>query len=302
MTGNGGVPPISVVLASREPWPALERALELLHPQAVDLGAELIVPIADPRCQPPDAPERFPAVRWLLEPGATIVELRARAFTASTAQVVAITEDHATVESGWLRGHLDAHAAHPHAVAVGGVVLNATTATRLDRANFFVASGRFLPPLEAGESPQISLQANSSMKRRALPATWPEQGYLAMTFLEELRDRGERFVADPRLVVRHYQHLDAATCGEVHFHNGRAIAGFRSLRMSAPQRALRAVACAVLPAVMLWRTLRDVTAKHGQRRAVLSSSGWIVWLLLWHAAGEAAGYLLGPGESAGKLP
>jgi hypothetical protein len=246
---------------------------------------------------PPDAATRYPSVTWLEEPGGSVFSLRALAVRHARGDVLAITEDHAWVERDWCRGIVEAHAAHPEAIAIGGAVENGATATHVDWASFFISNGPYMPPLAVGPVPSISLQANVSYKRRALAVDFPALGLMQFTFNRELAADGATMIADDRLVVQHVQALSWREHTVAHFHNGRSIAAFRLERMPAAMRPLRALGCLVLPPVMLTRTLRAVAAKKRHRRELLASLPPMVWLLSCHAIGELCGYVAGPGRS-----
>ncbi len=290
-------PPLSVIVAARERWPALRACLDALEPQAVALGAEVVVAVTGADVQPPDAAARYPGVTWVAEPGGSVFSLRALALRHARGDVVAVTEDHAWVARDWCRRMLDAHTAHPDAVAIGGVVENAATAALVDWASFFVANGPFMAPIATGVTDAISLQANVSYKRRAVPGELPALGFMQMTFNRDLAGGGATLVADDRIVVHHMQALPWHEHVAAHFHNGRSIAAFRVARMARPMRALRALGCLVLPAVMLARTLRAVGRKRRHTRLLVASVPLMIALLCCHAAGELLGYLAGPADS-----
>jgi hypothetical protein len=294
-------PPLSVIVAAREPWPALRTCLEALYPQAIATGAEVVIAIGDPRAAPAAVRDAHPGVVWLEEPGGSVFSLRALAVARAHADVVAVTEDHARVERDWCRRILDAHAAHPEAVAIGGVVQNGATTTRIDWGSFFIANGPFMPPIARGVTDSISLQANVSYKRRAFSTDLPALGLMQMTFNRELAARREILVADDRIVVHHVQALDWREHSAAHFHNGRAIAAFRLPQLSPRWRALRALGCLVLPAVMLARTLRTIGAKRRYTRELVAALPAVAWLLCCHAAGELLGYVAGPGLSPHRV-
>ena len=291
------VPPISVVLSAQEPWPAARRALDALHPQVAAADGEIVLGIATPAALPPDLAVRYPAVRVVEVPNASVFRLRAAALAECRAPIVALTEDHAYVDADWCRRVLAAHAEHPEAAAIGGVVENGATRTLADRVGFLIANGPFLPPLPDATDAAISQQANVSYKRAALPTATSTLGFMVHTFHEELRARGGVLRADPRMIAFHVQELPLAGHMAGHFHNGRSIAAFRAERMPAWWRPVRAAGCLVLPAVMLARTVRTVWPKDRFRGSLVAGLPLMLWLLCCHAAGELLGYLAGPGGS-----
>jgi hypothetical protein len=296
-TAGADTPPLSIVLCTKDPWPTLQRALDALHGQAASAGGEIVVGVSTPNAIPPDAPERYPVARWIHEPDASVFRLRAAALAACRAPIVAITEDHAYVDAGWCRAVLAAHAEHPDAAAIGGVVENGALRTLADRVGFLIANGPFLSPIRVGPSREISQQANVSYRRDALPRGSAPLGFMVHTFHETLRARGAVLRTDARMVVFHVQELSLVGHMVGHFHNGRSIAAFRATRMAPGLRAIRALACVVLPPVMLTRTLATVLRKRRFDGAVLLGLPLMTWLLCCHAAGEMVGYVTGPGRS-----
>jgi hypothetical protein len=295
------VPTISVVMSVQEPWPMARRALDALHTQTADVGGEIVVPVARRDALPPDFSERYPSARFIEVLGGSVFRLRAEAITVCRAPIVALTEDHAYVEADWCRRMLAAHAAHPEAAAIGGVVENGATGTLADRIGFLIANGPFLPPVADGPGATVSQQANVSYKRSALPTAPSPLGFMVHTFHEELHARGGVLRTDSRIVVFHVQELPLAGHMAGHFHNGRSIAAFRAIRMPAWWRAVRFAGCAVLPPVMLGRTLRTVWPKRRFRLSIVVGLPLMAWLLCCHAAGEALGYVAGPGRSPERV-
>jgi hypothetical protein len=254
-----------------------------------------MVALSHASAPPPDAAERYPGVRWIERPGASVFELRAAALECCGADVVAITEDHARVAPDWCERILAAHEEHPEAAAIGGVVENGATDTLCDRAGFFVANGPFLSPIRNGPAREISQQANVSYKRHRLPAP-VGPGLMVLTLHAELRRLGATLLADERLVVHHVQHLTLRGHSVGHFHNGRSIAAFRVAGMRGWMRPVRALGCFLLPPVMLWRTFASLLPKRRYGLDLLVAVPMMVWFLCCHAAGEFLGYVAGPGR------
>ena len=103
---------LSVVITNPSPWPAVERCLHHLLPQAEELGAEVIVAADE---EPPAVARALAGVTWLVAPGASVFELRARGIAAARGEIVALSEDHCWVEPGFCRAVLEAHAREPAA-------------------------------------------------------------------------------------------------------------------------------------------------------------------------------------------
>lgn len=294
---TAATPTISVVLVSRDPWPALRRALAALGDQVAAVNGEIVVGVAAPEGVPPDAERDYPLARWVEDPNGSVFRLRAAAIAVCRAPIVAITEDHAYVADDWCRRVLEAHAEFPAAAAIGGVVENGATRSLRDRVGFLIANGPYARPIRVGPSAAISQQANVSYKRAFLPRADSAFGFMAHTFHEQLRAEGALLRADDRLVAFHVQELSLLGHGAGHFHNGRSIAAFRAARMAPWRRPIRALACALLPPVMLARTLASVLEKRRDVGTIVAGLPLLIGLLCCHAAGEFLGYSAGPGDS-----
>jgi hypothetical protein len=290
---------LSVVIATAQPWPAVRVALDSVLPQARAMGAEVIV--ADGSSHGLPAGADAAGVVVIREPGASVFRLRALGLARSRGEIVAVTEDHCRVPPGWCAAVVRAHRDYPHAAAIGGLVENGATGRLIDWANFFVSNGRFLPPARSGETDVVSGQANLSYKRRVVPREVPALGLMEFLYTRSLRARGEVLVTDARLVVEHVQSCGVAGTSAMHFHNGRSIAGFIADGMPGPARALRALACLPGAPVAFARALAAVLPKRRLAGRILASLPLIGWLVVCHKAGEAAGYLLGPGDSPRRL-
>ncbi len=275
-------PPLSIIIACREPWPAIRVALDALHPQAVAMGAEIIVALNDPATIAPDGKERYSAVRWLQ--GAhddSVFRLRALAIPQCRADLIALTEDHAWVDANWCRAILDTHAQYPEAAAIGGVVENGATESIADWAAFLVVNGRFMRPIRNGPTTEISLQSNVSYKRSALRGPFPEFGLVTSILHHELREGGSMLVASDRMVVHHTQKLTLGGHSALHFHNARSTAGL--LRIAAPASPWLAGYAVLLPK-LVWRTLATGFRKRRHRSELILGFPVIAWLVAMRQA------------------
>ena len=292
---------LSVVVATTKPWPEVRACLDSLRDQAREAGAEIVVVDGTEAGPPATASGSYPEVRWLRRPGGSVFRLRATGLAEASGDILAITEDHCRVAPDWCRRILDAHREHPEAAAIGGAVSNEATSSAIDWANFFLVFSPFMPPIRDGESEEIALQANISYKRRFVPRDMDRLGMMEMLFNRELRERGEKLVADGRILVHHDQSHGWSGTLAAHYHNGRSIAGFRLGRMRALERIARAGGTAVLAPFLLYRTIRNLRGKGPLTSGMLAGVLLLIPLVLCHAAGELAGYVKGPGDSPRRL-
>jgi hypothetical protein len=291
-------PPLSVVIATTKPWPEIRATLDSVLPQARALGAEVIVADGDGHGLPD--PPALPEIVRIEERGASVFRLRALGRARARGEVVAITEDHCRLRADWCRGVVEAHRRHPEADVIGGAVENGATGSPIDWAQFLVANGPFMPPVRPGAPRRLPGQANLSYKRRALPPDALGRGVLE-TFHNRSLATGGRLLIDDSLVVEHVQSVGFRGSCALNYHNGRSIAGFRLADMGVVERVARLGGVVVLPLYMLARTLAAVLPKRRHVREVLASLPFLVLFLCCHAAGEAVGYVAGPGMSPARL-
>ena len=293
------MPPVSVVVATTQPWPEIQPCLESLRADAESLGAELIV--ADGHGQGLGHDHGFSRVRHVVARGRSVFELRGLGIAAAAAPIIAITEDHCVVGERWLSRVVEAHRSSPEAAAIGGVVENGATRRLIDWANFLIIFAPVLAPLGSGRRQEISLQANISYKRDRLPPPDSETGVMEMLLNRALASRGETLIADERLVVSHVQSHGWGGTLAAHFHNGRSIAGYRLASLSAAWRVARLASCVFLPAHLTLRVVRSIAAKRRLYGITAAALPLVTLLGCCHAAGEVAGYLAGPGRSPHQL-
>lgn len=289
--------PLSVVVASTQPWPEARACLESLHDQAAAAGAEIVVAHRG-GALPADVDERYPRVVSVVCPGASANELRAAALDRARGEVVAITEDHCRVTGGWCAGVIAAHREYPDAAAIGGAVENGTTRRAVDRASFFLTNAPAMLPLEDGEAEAIAAQANVSYKRRALPGRAPDGAFFELDHNAELRRRGERLVADSRLVVFHDQSLGLAGTCAIFFHASRAYGGWRGRQVGSLRRVALAALAPVLHPAGIVRHLRGVWRKGRARRQIAAAAPLMALLGACATAGLTLGFAAGEGDSA----
>jgi len=180
MTHPDSTPALSIVVATRRPWPGLRGLLESVGEQAREVGAEIVIADGGPGALP-DGPA--PAgIRCLRESGASVLRLRALGLEAARGDVVALTEDHCRVGPSWCRTVLELHRAEGDVAAIGGAVENAATDSLVSRLHFLTAYGVFLRPLPKGEARFIAGEANVSYKRWTLPEGATAGGIQQMLF------------------------------------------------------------------------------------------------------------------------
>jgi len=293
-------PPLSVVVATRTPRVALAEAMESLAPQVRALGAEIVVATGGR-----DTPDNIllpPGTIWVHEPEASVMKLRTMAVARARGEIVAMTEDHCRVSRRWCQNIIEIHAKNPEVAAIGGAVENAATATLTSRLHFLLAYGVFMRPLGQGGARFIAGEANVSYKRSALPSRLCKDGHQQMLFNQQLAADGLRVLASDEIVVFHNQPVELGEACRMHFHNGRCISGMRRPGLSLMALLIRLASCAVLPAYLVYRALAAAFRKGRGRSTAVIGIPILFAFASFHALGEVAGCLTGPGESPLHVP
>lgn len=298
---NGTPVPVSVIVATIEPWPEVQACLDRLIPQVQAMGAELILAdgAGSGEGRPPVALSAYRDVRVLASPGASIFALRARGAEAAAGVYLAFTEDHCIPGPQWLARILAAHRAHPDALMVAGAVTNGSSDGLVDWANFLMTFAEFMPPAPSRPLKRVPPMGNCSFRRSvllggALPEGWMEL-VLAPTLVHE-----RRLHFDDAIVVSHVQPRNIWSASAAHFHNGRSCAGLALPHMAARDWRVRLATVPVMPWILYVSVLRSIRGRAIPARARLSLA--VMWLLCAsHALGEFVGLFLGEGRSATRL-
>ena len=291
--------PLSVLVGTRQGWPAIAPCIEAVIDQVREVGGELIVVDASGR----DVPDLGPPVRWIPQPASmSVFQLREIAYRESRGEIVAGTEDHCRVAPGWCRRILELHAAHPEAAVIGGALENGTTGSLIDWAAFIVTQAPAVAPLPSGPVQRTTGAANVSLKRRAVERLPSHDGFgvIEMFDTAEVAPDGETLLQDDSLVVLHDQSLGVVGTSSIEYHNGRALGGFRRRFMTGPDWA-RVAGAGLLPLVRTARMVSLASRKQIPRRSLIAAIPWIVWLEYCTGAGQLVGYAFGPGDSPSRL-
>ena len=292
-----------VVVSPGRAADTLSRCLDALLPQALALGAEVLVVRhpGDGSCERVHA--AHPEVAWVEAPaGDNVPRMRARAIRQAGGHTVALLEDDCVVAEGWVQGVLAVQEAG-HAVA-GGPIEPDLYLRGLDRAVFLCEYGRFMPPFH-GEV--MTLPGNNVSYRRRLVLDWlearGENGFLEVFAHRDWRAQGIRLWADERIAVRHIGRWTRDTVTRAAFHHGRAFAGQRFEGGGASRTGSRlafAVGSPLLPLLKTARVAGEVFARTGLAGSLLRALPWIIVFHTSWAWGEMLGYLFGPGRSADR--
>ena len=280
---------LSVVLATIEPWPDLANCLAVLEPQVAAIGGEIIV--GDGHGEALDAAKAAASDRlsWIRIPGASVFELRARGVERARGEIVAMTEDHVVVGQDWCARIIEAFAGNPDAAVVTGPVLNGSTETLMDWANFLHTFGPFYPPVNRQQNDRCPPIANIAFRRSAIGPGPIPTGWLELVLNPRLFAEHRVHVSDD-LTVTHVQSHGFWLTMRAHFDNGRSTTGLRSPSGRGPG-----------PVTLFRRGLGAIGGIEKLTPAARASLPLMFVLSCCHAAGEAVGVLAGPGRSPLRL-
>lgn len=282
-------------VSTEDPERLLE-TLAALHDQEGHTPFEVIV--ADRRQDPvaEQARRLHPQVRFVpCAPATPLPMMRTLALRAARGRVVVVTEDHCVPAREWLQRLLAPFDERRGVAAVGGAVVNGLQNTMFDWATYLCEYAAFAPPLAGGH---LLPGMNTAYLREALlalPARLLEQGFWELGAHAELLRRGAVLTCEPRAVVHHRKRFSLRGFLAQRYAYSRQFAGRRFERW--PLRAAAALACPLLPPVLLWRMLRVAGTRPGLGRPALAALPLLALFYVVWAAGECVGYLLGPGRS-----
>ncbi|HEV8214433.1 MAG TPA: hypothetical protein VGP95_01320 [Gemmatimonadaceae bacterium] len=281
---------LSVVLATIEPWPDLANCLAVLEPQVAAVGGEIIV--GDGHGEALDTAKAASSERlsWVRMPGASVFELRARATERARGEIIAMTEDHVIVGDDWCAQILETFSRNPGADSVSGPVLNGSTDSLIDWANFLHTFGPFYPPVNHQQEDRCPPIANFAFRRSVVGPGPIATGWLELELNPRLFTEGRCQVSDS-LTVTHVQSHGFWGTLRSHFDNGRSTTGLRSGDRGSSTGP--------------WRLFRGgLRAMGGIKKltpAARASLPLMFVLSCCHAAGEAIGVMAGAGRSPSRL-
>ena len=233
----------------------------------------------------------------------TLPEMRTLAFEASSAPIVAVTEDHCVPTPAWAKTITDAFKdGGSDLVAVGGSVVNGVTDTGLDWATYLCEYSFFSPPVAQGES-AILPGMNVAYRRsalEALPRKLLTSGFWERTVHPLLLKKGGTFLSLNELVMLHKKRFSWGLFASQRFVYSRYFAGLRFGTAALPTRLAASTASLALPPVLLMRAVKAARSK-GLGREMWRASPYLVPLYFIWAIGESVGALRGPGNALAMI-
>jgi hypothetical protein len=298
-------PELSVILMTLDRYESIRRTVAWLRVQNVVDAIELV--IIAPSREALDLDESELAVfhsHQVVEVGPVRFRPLGNAIGVRVAKapVVVFSEDHVCPQPGWAEALIARHR-EPWAV-VGPVFDNGNPRSAISWADFLPGYGPWLDPLPGGEASYLAGH-NSSYKRDVLLEFDDEleQVLSAEAVLHwELGKRGHKLYLEPKAKTRHYNYSRLPIYLWATFLHARVFASERARggRWGPLRRLGYAGAWPLIPLVRLRRVFRDVGRARG-RGVFPRVLPPVVLGLTVSALGEAAGYLLGPGDAPDRV-
>ena len=296
------VPSLSVVLVTAGSFGTVRKIVRCLQAQTICDQIELLIAVRSGAafCAEPDVLSGFKR-HEIIEIGepVRVAVAKTTAVGRATAPVIAFTEDHCFPEPGWAEALLAAH--NDGWAGVGPAVRNANPGTAISRTAYLMHWASWMDPVARGPA-QLIAWHNSSYRRTALMEVSGDLPglFLVENFLQAaLRDRGHHLYVEPAACVSHVNMSRPGPWMAHGFWGGRLYAARRVSyeRSSLLQRAKKVASCPVVPLVRMWRLLRLLRRDRRLGEFMPRTLPLLAVGLLTHAAGEAAGYLLGEGDA-----
>jgi hypothetical protein len=299
------LPAMSIVLVTPDRYQGLRQTVKRLRKQSARAQLELVIVGPSAAKLDIDAEELGVFCQFRIaeaNPAKSIPAAKAAGIRAASASVVVMGEDHCYPRPGWAEALIKAHE-QPWG-AIGPVLWNANPSL-ISWANFFVAYGPWIGPITSGVISSLS-EHNSSYKRALLL----EYDSCLETMLEresklhqELQKRGYQLYLESKAEADHFNFSQLGISIVLRFCAGRAYGAMRARAnaWSAWRRIIYAGGVMLIPFVRLRHVLREIRRTKRQKELVPRILPALLALLTATAFGEAAGYLLGIGDTQRQL-
>jgi len=193
---------LSVIVTTIEPWPDLSHILDVLHPQVVAFGGEIIVAASDLAAPEERVVVNTPRVRWLRQRDATVPWLRAMAAEIARGEIIATTEDDCTVADDWCAEVFRGFARYPLARAITGLTRDAEPGP-FDLLPVNRQAGRWstVPARPSADNPSF-LNANIAYQRAVFPPASIPTGWIERDLNPRLLREGGVVLHEAMIVDR----------------------------------------------------------------------------------------------------
>ncbi|MEP6703307.1 MAG: glycosyltransferase [Acidobacteriota bacterium] len=287
---------LSIVVASWNGTASLLRCLESLESQTNRATEEIIV-VSN---FAPDLPKNGWSAAFHVRPDSfTVPDLRRDGIAAARGDIVAMIEDHCTVDVNWIREIREAHASD--ATVIGGAVENTSGGNSLDWAVYFYDYGKFMPPNSAGMTEALS-GLNTSYKRAVLDEIHDtyQNGFFETFANEALKSRGHQLSMIPSAIVYHNKRYELRPALSHCYHLARSYAARRVANEPFGKRSILIFGSLFLPILLPARVVLSVIRKGRNLGHLLRAIPFLIVLMSAWSYGEFRGYSAGEGDSRAK--
>ena len=290
---------LSVLLVTPDTWTTWSTTLAALRGQTIRDRIEVVLvgPTLDAIDIPDSEVAGFAAVRRVAVPNmARMGQAYAEGVRATTAPLIALTEDHCFPETDWAEAFLRRHDQGDWA-AVGPTMINGNPDSAASWTQFIVEYSNHGTVGEKGVRRDLPGH-NSCYRRDAILFYEPrlEWWLECETIMQwDMTRRGLRLYADPAVRTNHWNCSRFwPTLGFAWLYP-RVFAAYRAARLNGIGRAKLALLWPLIPFVRFGRTWPLMKRQHGFRRALQLSPGVFLNFLV-SGASEGLGYIAGVGD------
>lgn len=287
---------MSVIVMTPDRYASIRQTMDYLRAQTVRDRLEilLVTPSADRLELDNTVRGDFGAVR-VIEVGQlnSTAEARATAICATTAPIVALTEDHSFPEPMWAEALIQAH--RQAWAVVGPTAINANPASATSWANFAIEYAEWMDPAPGGVAAHLPGH-NSAYKREVLLQYGDALGQWldAESVLHwDLRAKGYALYLEPSAKIRHWNFSRLLPSLSLRFDCARLFACARARQWSFFHCLVYIGGAPLIPLVRLFRILRALLRPQRRVNGILRFLPSMLLLLTFAAVGEAVGYAFG---------
>ncbi len=297
-------PALSVVIATPDTYETIRLTMRHLRAQTARRSVEIvIVGPTHEAIRPPAEDVREFHSHQILALGCvpSIGRANSAGVLAARAPLVALAEDHCFPEPGWADALIRAHQA-PWAV-VGPVVRNANPRTIVSWCDFVIGYGPWMDPAAAQCMP--FLPGHNSCYKRSLLLEYGDQLEDLMeaeTVLHlDLARRGHQLRMEPEARTAHTNFALLSSWVPVQFYAGRVFGASRAAAWPIAKRLLYFAASPLIPAVRLFRCLRELAKPGRPSRRIPAMLPLLALGLALDGLGQMTGYLFGAGDAVERV-
>lgn len=297
---------LSIILTVVSGKESMRNCLRALYPQIDFSNSEVIIPYDKWSQNISELAEEFPQVKFQFIEDLGLAEnteiashehrlydrRRAIGLRLARGKIIAMTEDHATPASDWVKQILKAHQ-EPFQI-IGGAIENGID-NPLNWAWYYCDFGRYGRPFSSGEINYVS-DVNVSYKKEVLESVqdiWRE-AYHETILHWTLLERGAKLILNENIVVfQERPRVSLLDAFRERIQWGRVFAETRVAMSSIPHRLIYAAGAIFLSPLLLFRLLRNMNRHQRSFKQIIQTLPFAFFLLIGWSIGELLGYVFG---------